>query len=184
MDTKSALTVFALIVLTAGGFFLYTNYGGFAAGPQKIYSSDTYGLSFEYPATYSLQEIDLGGSGGVPHHAIVLIAESAAQIPAASDGPPAITVELYRNDFSQRQLENWVRGSSVSNFTQSIDGRLAAQTVAGVPALFYRWDGLYRSDTYALGHGTNVILLSVTYNAPDDQIRQDFDQLISSLTLY
>jgi hypothetical protein len=95
-----------------------------------------------------------------------------------------MVVDIYQNNLDKLPLEKWIRETSFSNFKLSIDGRLTSASVADAEAYYYRWDGLYRGESYALAHKENIVVFSATYNAADDQIRNDFTQLRSSASLY
>ncbi|MDO8552636.1 MAG: hypothetical protein Q7S01_03870 [bacterium] len=138
------------------------------------YTNGQYGLSFEYPSTYVLQEKEVG-NGERMHYSIVLLdREWLANIPEGGEGPPAISVDIFQNDIEQMKVEDWIRGTNFSNFKLSPDGNLSTTTVAGREAYTYRWDGLYQAESYVFSHKDNIVMFSVTFNAPEDQIRSEF----------
>jgi hypothetical protein len=173
--------ILALLVAGAGVFYVLQNDSFWSS--FKMYSNDTYGISFTYPARYALQERNPGTSDVWLYEIALVDTNGATNIPADWGQSPNITIDIYQNDFNNRRLENWVRNSQASNFTRSVDGLLPDVTVAGVSGLFYHWKGLYSADTYALPHRNNVILLTVTFNSRDDQIHQDFTDIVTSLKL-
>jgi hypothetical protein len=148
------------------------------------YTNTQYGILFEYPTTYAVREKEVGNSER-RHYSIALISKTwlANQPPEAGEGPTAITFEIYQNNLDKISLEDWVRGANDSNFKLSPDGTLSKVPVAGTQALFYRWDGLYRGESYALAHKGTIIVISVTYDSPTDPIHQDFQSVLSSLDL-
>ena len=185
MMNNKVLAPIAMLAVLAALFYAYSKYPwGLVAPAALSYSSEQYGITFTYPDTYALQERELG-NGERWHHAIVLVDKAwLANIPEGGEGPPALSVDIYQNDLDQLPIENWIRDTNASNFKLSIDGRLAEVQVAGSRALYYRWDGLYRGESYALAHKGNIVVFSATYNATDDQIRKDFAQVLSSVSLY
>jgi hypothetical protein len=173
-----------LVVLTAL-FYAYATYPWWPEAPVvPVYTSSKYGVTFSYPDTYALQERELGNAERW-HHSIVLInKEWLAKMPDGGEGPPAIGVDIYQNNLDKLSLEEWVRGTSLSNFKLSTDGKLSLASVAGAKAFYYQWDGLYRGESYVTTHSGNIVVFSATYNAEDDQIRKDFREVLGSVSLY
>jgi hypothetical protein len=149
------LTVLAVLVLGAGIYFYVA---GFLADPNNnnqqntpistdaTYSSDKYGISFSYPASYQLTEVDAEGSALREHHTIVLQRKTDLPVPEGGEGPPAITIDIYQNNLDNRTTEDWIRGDSRSNFKLG-DGTLSKVVVDDKDALSYRWSGLYEGTT-------------------------------------
>ncbi len=164
----------------------------FAAPPKaasmSTYRSVTYGISFEYPNSYELQEREVGNAERA-HYSIVLIdKEALANIPQNGEGPPTINVDIFQNNLDKTPIETWIRGTNYSNFKLSPDGVLASTTIAGKPAFSYVVDGLYRSDAIVFAHPgragkNNIIMLSVGSLTPKDRIRKDFENVVASITL-
>lgn len=147
----------------------------------RSYHSEEYGVAFEYPATYQLEERSGEGNAQRQQFTITLINEADLPIPQGGEGPPAITIELFQNNLDQLSTEEWIRNSSASNFKLSLDNVLTSTTVAGQPALSYTWDGLYRGDTIAIARLAYVYTFSVTYHDQTDSIRDDFQNLMRTV---
>lgn len=185
-----ALVIVLLILLAIGGGYLwYTGQSSDTSGDVSTYTNASYGISFKYPNTYASQERELG-NGERYHYAIALIDKKAlANIPQNGEGPTSITMDVFQNALDQLSVEQWIRGSGDSNFKLSPGGVLTAKTVAGVPAFSYVVDGLYRNDVVVFAHPGragkgNIIMLSVSYFSPKDQIRADFAGVLSSIALF
>ncbi|OHA27461.1 MAG: hypothetical protein A3C06_03390 [Candidatus Taylorbacteria bacterium RIFCSPHIGHO2_02_FULL_46_13] len=142
----------------------------------------TYGISFSYPDSYVLSEMDAPGSGERAHHVIVLIRREDSPLPVDGEGPPAITIDVYQNNLDNQTTEGWIRNTSQSNFKLS-EGRLASTTIGGLPALSYRWSGLYEGTTIALAQTNWVYVFSVTYLEMGAPIVQDFVAIRDSVKI-
>ncbi len=146
---------------------------------QLRYSSIKYGLSFSYPATYLLNEFDIDGDTSHAHHAIVLIMKKDLPLPVGGEGPTAITVDLYQNTANKYTTEQWIRTARESNFSLS-EGILASTTISNLPALSYRWDGLYHGTTIVSAKPDWIYAFTVTYFEMGDDIIQDFVKIRDS----
>ena len=178
------------IVLILGGGALYffergalsPSGGSNRAEHTLSYTNPTYGLAFTYPDTYELTERDEEGSALRAWHTIVLIRKEDLPMPEGGEGPPAITISLHENDLDHYTTEEWIRNVSASNYKLG-DGTLASTTISGLPALSYRWDGLYQGTTIALAQPSWVYALTVTYLEMGAPIVQDFVQIRDSVRL-
>lgn len=175
----------AMLVVLTSLFYAYATYPWWPEAPVvPAYISSKYGIAFSYADTYTLQERELGNAERW-HHSIVLVdKEWLANIPVGGEGPPAIGIDIYQNNLDQLSLEEWVRGTSFSNFKLSVDGKLSLSTVGSAKAFYYQWDGLYRGESYVATHSGNIVVFSATYNTEDDQIRKDFREVLRSVSLY
>lgn len=147
--------------------------GGQNVPEMQQYASAEYGISFSYPDTYVLTERDAPGSALRKHHIIVLMRKEDLPLPVNGEGPPAITIDIYQNNLDQQETEQWIRNTSASNFKLG-SGDLASTTVSGLPALSYRWSGLYEGTTVALARPDWVYTFSVAYLEMGASIVQDF----------
>ena len=178
--------VATIIVLAtfAVAFYIFALKPWSTSPPTPEYSNSEYGISFKHSAAYAVEEKEVG-NGERRHYAITLIDKNwLANPPEAGEGPPAISIDIHQNNLDKLSVENWVRSMSFSNFKLSPDGKISTVSVAGTQASYYHWDGLYQGESYALAHRENIVVFSTTYNAESDQIRKDFAQVLSSLTLY
>lgn len=179
---KNTAVVAALLIVLVGGFLWYKGQSP-KVSDVETYANTTYGISFEYPGTYALQEREVGNAQRY-HQALTLIdKEALANIPQNGEGPPAINVDIFQNNLDKLSIERWVRGSNNSNFKLSPDGTLTSGTVAGAPSLSYLWDGLYRGRSVVLSHKGNIIMLSVQWLTEEDAIIEDFADMLASFRL-
>lgn len=147
----------------------------------QTYRSEEYGISFTYPSTYELREIDADSALRI-HHTILLQRKADLPPPQGGEGPPSITIDIYQNNLDNRTTEDWIRGDSRSNFKLG-DGNIASTTVSGMPALSYRWSGLYNGTTVAIARPAWVYAFSVTYFEMGEDIVQDFAVIRESIRL-
>lgn len=178
MYTRYFILVGIFAVFLAGGFFFMKEQPAPEINDQKSvdleqYTSETYGLSFAYPSSYVLSEMDAEGSGMRLHHIITLMRKADLPLPVNGEGPPSITIEVYQNNLDEQTTEEWIKNTSASNFKLG-EGRLASTTISGLPALSYRWSGLYEGTTIALAQEHWVYALTVTYLEMGAPIIQDF----------
>lgn len=150
---------------------------------RKSYSNDIYGINFEYPANYFLEEREVG-TGERGHYQIMLTEDTEenrrlrqGEATIAREGPTAITIDFYQNNIEKLELYKWLTETNQSNFKLS-DGSYMSLTQSGKEAVSYTWDGLYTGDTVALLYKDNIVALSVTYLGPDDEIRKDFKNVV------
>lgn len=182
----SALTILAL--LAAGWLFFAREPAPGAAGSLKTYRSEAYGISFSYPALYRLEEREVGGAER-GRYVIVLTEDTEENRliregkSPGREGPTAITVEVFQNNLDRTPLEAWVEGTSYSNYKLAL-APYRETTLAGVPALAYSWDGLYRGESVVAEHARNIVMLSVTYLAPEDAIRAHFETVRSTAAFF
>lgn len=171
----TALSVIGAAVAISLGAYAFL--GGLKQVPMQAYANAEYDISFEYPQTYSLEERDTAGR----HTIVIADKEALAEAPQNGEGPTAITVDIFDNP--KRQTPSvWVRSDQASNFQLS-DGTLASSTVSGKESVAYLWDGLYRGESYVFTHKDNILMFSVTYLTPQDQIKKDFTNLLKSLKI-
>lgn len=150
---------------------------------NHTYTSEKYGISFSYPDDYVLSEQTMPGGGEREHHSITIIHKNNLPVPTDGEGPPAITIDIYQNNLDKLSTESWIRNTPASNFKLSSEQRLSSLTIAGKPALSYRWSGLYEGTTIVLADDMWIYALSVTYLSPGDDIIQDFVSLRESIRM-
>ena len=176
-----ALIVTVYLFVFSGAVFTQKNTQDTASTENlNLYANGTYGISFAYPETYVVSEGERG-TPERPHYAIVLTHQDDVDLPIGGEGPTTITLDVYANA-PEKTLSTWLHTTPESNLTLG-DGALEEMVVGKVPALAYRWSGLYEGKSVALLHDGSVIVLSVTYLAPEDAIVHDFDTVLRSLTL-
>jgi hypothetical protein len=159
----------------------FVNDGVGGAAELKQYSNVAYGISFTYPGGHILTEAERG-NGERGHYSIVLVKKEDVVTPENGEGPTAVTVDIYQNTIDKLSLLNWLKNTNASNFKLS-DNTFASTTVAGAPAVTYRWSGLYEGETTAFLHEGNIIAVTVTYMNSEDRNIQAYGQILSSLKL-
>lgn len=151
----------------------------------KVYTSETYDISFSYPAHYFIYEPTIEGAERI-QHALVLMEdtpENRALVAGESpgrEGPTAITVSIYQNNLDNYTTEGFIRDTNFSNFKLS-DGILASTTVGGESALRYRSTGLYENESVVVARPAWVYMFTASFNAPTDSTLTDFDPLLKTV---
>lgn len=148
------------------------------------YSSDSYGITFNYPSNYTLAQKDVKTDASnkvLAHHAITLTLASA-QVPTNGEGPTAITIDIYPNT-KNVLVQDWIKNTDASNYKLAVDPKLQEALIAGTNAYAYTWSGLYNGNSYVFAHKKNIIMASVTYMTTKDAILNDFTQIMSTLKL-
>lgn len=172
---KPAVGIAVVLALLSAGF-LFWQAGTFspaeAPPPLRLYASDAFGLSFAYPEGYILSE-DASG--------VTLIREEdAVPVIAGGEGPTAITLVFHPEDPAFAMLSEWILGTHASNARLG-SGGLVGTSVDGRDALYYQWSGLYEGETVAFLHDSRIVLVSATYRAPSDPIREAFRVVLGTL---
>src|SRR3989344_2979440 len=160
-NTMKAFVLVVIIVLSAGAYLFLSPEETFNSTdiPAKImvaYANVEHGISFTYPDTYILNEMEVG-NGERWHYNITLI--------------------------DKLTIAEWVNNVSYSNFKLILGGALTSITLEDKEALAYTWEGLYRGDSIVFEHDGNIVMLSVTYLSPEDDIISDFVNIALSLEL-
>lgn len=164
-----------------------------AVSSSEIVTDDSVGLAFAYPGArqrYVLDEvtaamgIDAEADGLVKAYRI-MDAAHAAELEAsemAREGSPAIQVLVFKN--AQKQTASmWADAyPRYSNIELAIGAIDRDAVVGGANAVRYQSDGLYRSDTVVVAHGSFVYLFSGSFMEAQDAGRQVFFDLVNSVT--
>lgn len=178
---KAILIILGIFVVAGLAWYLFSIYlvskldGRGTVPPDQTlapYSSED-GVSFMYPDTYGLSSHPGGPGEG---DTLVLLPKGYVA-PPNSEGPPAITMSIFA---TTTPLESWIRENPRSNFGLSFEAP-ASTNVGGESAFSYEHGGLYNYDAFAVAHGGKIFLFEAGWNAPQDQIRADFQNLVSSV---
>lgn len=181
------LGIFIIVVFAIFALQMYRDRQVVEAPVLNIYTNFIYGISFEYPTDYFLDEKEVGNEER-RHWNIAIIEDTETNRDFRSgklvdtEGPTSITVDVYQNDIDKQSVVGWINNSSDSNFKLS-SGTYSSTTIDGTEAVRYSWDGLYRGDSIVFSHKQNIIMMSVTYLNETDRIKNDFDKLVSSFRL-
>lgn len=156
---------------------------GNTAETSKNYSSQEYGVIFEYPSTYILLE----NEAGTPENqqkALVMVEDNqrnrdilAGKVPEVGEGPTSITVDMYQNP-KNLAPEDWVKENT--NWIMS-DKKKETVSVGGKSGFTYFWDGLYAGKSAVVVNGTHAYVFSVTWITADDQMVKDFEKILASV---
>jgi hypothetical protein len=149
-------------------------------GNMELFMDPTIGISFGYPDRYVVEQDAPWWEEGYLH-SIMLTDKDAGTPPSDSEGPPTINIDVYARDSSNRTIEDWIRGDSRSNFQLSSDGMLTQTSLGDIEGLSYSWDGLYRGDSIAIMENGRIFVFSVSYLAPEDRIKADFEGIVSTV---
>lgn len=188
MNAKPAIIVVLALIIIGAIFYFFVARPGSTPGipntavdtrPLKTYYDPRYGIAFNFPDTYTVQEHD---SITVPKHHTIVIGDKAALAnpPQNSESPPTMAIDIYDNP-TKETPQKWITTNAASNYKQSENAALATTTVAGIPAYAYAWDGLYRSASIVFPDNGKIYMLSVGYNSPDDQLYKDFAGIVAAI---
>lgn len=154
------------------------------------YVDESLGLGFEF------KKGDDGYVLSVPPHgneeaadfesAIVLMSKSdyeATQNGTAMEGPPSITVLVYKNT-KNLSARAWADANkSVSNIDLKI-GEVSDTTIQGAKGIRYDADGLYQSETLIVTFGEYVYVLTGSYADKESAIRKDFSTILGTFIFF
>ncbi len=150
-----------------------------------MYSNTSYEISFTYPRSYFLEEQTVRGEND-PY--VISLTEDTEENRAmregrspGREGPPAITLSVFSAPTTT--IEMWVKENPLSNFTLPPDEPFYETRVDTIPALSYRWSGLYEGESVVVKKNNKLYMFSVTYLTPGDEIRGLFNEIINTVTL-
>ena len=187
MSLRYIATIGIFFALLVGGFFVVkdriVSQGSDQNSTEELfYSNAAYNISFSYPSAYILSEMEVPGNEERAHYAITLMRKEDMPLPEAGEGPPSITINVYQNNSDVQTAEEWIRNSSESNVRLG-EGVLTSTTISGLPALSYRWSGLYEGTTIVRAQPDFVYAFTVTYLEMGAPIVQDFVAIRDSVRI-
>lgn len=188
---KIVVTILAVALALGVGWYFFSGYlvskldgtGGVSAPQEQMeqYSSED-GVQFQYPNRYELSS-RTEGNAERQWDTLVLLPKGYVP-PVGGEGPPTISMSVFQNPEGFSASE-WVKGDARSNWKLTVDDRASkSMVVGGQPALWYHYSGLYETDSVAVAHKGKIFLFSVGWLEPQDQIRTDFNQLVSGVQFY
>ena len=154
----------------------------------SAYSNPAYGLSFQYPKKYFLEEKEIGNAIRA-HHVLTLTLDSIenkrireGKIPGR-EIPSYIVIDIYQNSSDRLSAIDWLKKRTDESHFPS--GATYTETViSGVPAFLYSRAGLRRTESIAFNSGAWLYSVAVVYNDPKDIIRTDYwDVIVKTLSL-
>lgn len=193
MDLRWIAAILAVVAVAIGVIYYLRapsastpDTGAGAERPLKTYYDERYGIAFNFPDNYIVEEHPPAGGQtgeGTPQHTIVIGDKTAMEnLPENGEGPPTMAITIFDNP-AKEGTEKWIKGSNFSNYKLSPDGVLTTTAVAGTEALAYVTDGLYLTTNIVFPHRTYMVVLSVGQNSPEDQIVKDFARVVSSIQI-
>lgn len=145
--------------------------------------SAAYGFSLPYPAGtegYTLvMPVDVP-SGDLLFTASLIATreyETLGESDVPRDGPPAITVSVYRNPAS-RPAEEWIRESEDANFALALED-ITIEEIGGREYATYRYDGLYTNDAYVHVRDGYAYLFTAAYADTESLIRKHLRAMLT-----
>jgi hypothetical protein len=191
MNAAKITTIMVLLGIVVGlTLFSRSKNNDSIDNPEILsYSSPTLGVSFQYPKDYYLEEKNTGTPQR--NRTTVILYEDTLEnkevregTAPPREGPVAITLDFFQNAVNESYTpENWVRGTNNSNFKLSPDSIITETSVDDKEAVAYRWSGLYEGQSVVFVHRNHVVMASVTYLTPEDEIISVFNDLMKSLSL-
>ncbi len=154
---------------------------------MKTYVSEKYGITFQYPSYYFLEERDIDLTRRV-HHEIILTEDTEENRAiregrmVGGEGPVAITIDIFQNNLDKQTAEQFIINTSESNYKLG-NGDLASTTKGSVSGMIYDWSGLYEGRSFVVSKPAYVYMFSVTRLNPEDRIVADFEGVLQTATI-
>lgn len=149
-----------------------------------VYRNNRFSFTLYYPKNYFLEEKDLSIPGRF-HYAIILTADTEenrlvreGKAPGR-EGPVAITLDIYQNDFDKRSALQWIFWHTDANFKLG-SGFYTMGVLGGAEAVMYSFDGLYHADATVAAHGDAIFMLTGTYLTRVDEIHFYYKDVLDS----
>lgn len=147
------------------------------------YRSAELGVEFEYPETYTLETHNQDTTER--EWTVLTIIDSevlrSARENGASEGPPAITVQVFNNP-ENYSMEEWITElTQYSNSHLANDSELLSGEVGGVPALAYLYSGLFETHAVVVAHEDKIYFFTVDWMTQEDISLRDFGYLLESV---
>lgn len=99
------------------------------------------------------------------------------------EAPPGISILVFENSNDETALE-WIAAHDiVSNASLALTEPVET-LVSGESAIRYTTDGLYTTDNIVVAHNGNIYLFTGGYTSEEAVIRDDFEDIINSVSLY
>ena len=106
--------------------------------------------------------------------------DSIKDMPVGGEGPPTITISIFKNTKKQ-QSRAWAdEHKQYSNINLKM-GDVTEAVVGGANAICYMADGLYASENVVVAHGENVYVISGMFLDAESSLRKDFAPFIESI---
>lgn len=177
MNKKILIGIIGLVAVGAIAFFGISS----TETSDKAYLNPVMGISFTYPAEYVITERDGGDDTGIYSSATLAIEKEMPE-QTNSEGPTSIIFTSYQNNLAALTPEAWAKKTAESNF--SLNGATTSpMMIDGKEAFTYTWDGLYHGMSGVIQHGDWILVASVTMTDKDDDIVEDFQEIMKTFKL-
>ncbi len=184
MPRKKIISIVVLALILIGLIWVSRSREINIQKDTKEYSSLSYGISFSYNDIYHIEEKNTG-NGERSRHTIILTEDTEENRLVREgkspprEGPTAISIDIFQN-LEKQSVESWIKNTSDSNYKLG-DGTLVPLTLNQKDAFSYRWSGLYEGNSVVFTHKDNIVMMSVTFLTPQDQILTDFETLLATI---
>jgi hypothetical protein len=156
---------------------------------KGVYKNENVGLDFAYlksPNGYLLQtEGDQFSNDPSFVSGAVLMNKKEAEEMLLSDVPrefpPAIRLRVYDNPEKRSPLE-WTKEKTVESNYEFAMAEPVEITVGNESAVGYTTDGLYLTDTFVVGYGDYILIVTGEYVDTESAIFTDLEQLVDTIT--
>jgi len=154
--------------------------------PEKTVHFPKFGLAFDYDhetMTLINQENQTKGDQVFQVNLFTTSEyEALLQSDIPREGPPGISVEVYRNPMSLDK-RTWILQNPAPNFDPAKSDDLINVYIGAENYDSYFWDGLYRARTLVTEKNGYLYLLTTTYLSETDSHLESFEEILLSLTL-
>lgn len=193
---KVIVSVVAVLALVAAGWWYMASTGDGSVTTDQLSDSQfrevdasQFGLRFEYrtaPDGYVLTERsrEEGEVTTFQHIYSLVRAVEYAELQASDEpreGPPTISISIFQNP-AGRSAGEWGTGFAQYASAGEPVGDIVKATVDGVDGVEYLADGLYMSDQILITVGDWLYLFRGEWITADAQIRQDFHEIVASVS--
>jgi hypothetical protein len=167
-----AITAFVLVLVGVVGYLVFSN-----TNPQpKTYLNSRYGLWFQYPDNYALEET---AATGTQTGMIVTLTKRGIISPSKEH----ILIGMYDGTSTKTSAVSWIKSSPYSYFANAYQEEPGETVIAGSQSAYlYTWHDGHYGTTLAAPYRGNMITFTVTYaDQTDLENRQVFTDLIASV---
>lgn len=182
---KTVIGIVVVLILVAGGWYLWNNREEAAMGPvERIEQNDA---SFTYHSeNYTLVDIE---KDQVPHDTFVYgytifdakEYEALQNSTEPREGPPAISILVFSNPNNYDARQWVIEESFIANYQEGV--AIEDVTVNGYAGVEYIADGLYASKVTVIAGPEYVYFVSAGFISADDALLVEYEHILSSITI-
>lgn len=144
----------------------------------KQYISREYGVSFEYPGGYNVEEKNIKQAGTRFYYQVILTDGVMGDKPM--DGPANISMEIFGNTLEKQSAEKFVLNSDYSNFNLS-NKKLETKTYGTMGGVQYTHDGLYATSAFVTATDKYIFKFSVSID--DKKMVSDYENILKTVRI-